>query len=320
MTHSTHSPFCDSLQPVAQILDCPGWNVWCCSPIYDADGRVHVLFSRWRDTFGDWLRSSEIAHAVADSPEGPYTVTGTVLSGRGGDFWDADTIHNPTIQKVGERYALFYIGNNLAEAEKNHAHHASTQRIGLAVADSPEGPWARISDEAPLLDVSKNPSDWDSYLTTNPALLQHPDGKLWLYYKAWDRHNDDLRKMGLAVAEKLEGPYNRYEMNPVVDFSSIDAQVEDAYVWFEQGCFHMLMRDMGVIHPHVGLYLRSEDGIQWSEPQLGYEQSTVYFGGEVQRFERPQILMKNGKADYLFCALMNSESSNAAVLKLGEWS
>jgi len=320
MKNSNHSSFSKALQPIARILDCDGWNVWCGSPIYGDDGRIHVLFSRWKKTCGDWLRTAEIAHAGADAPEGPYTVTGTVLKGRGEGFWDADTIHNPTIQKVGNRYALFYIGNNLAEAEKNNAHHASTQRIGLAVADSPEGPWTRLSDEAPLLDVSPDPADWDSYLTTNPALLQHPNGQYWLYYKAWDRNNDDLRKMGLAVAEKLEGPFVRYEGNPIVDFSSIGAQVEDAYVWFERESFHMLMRDMGVIHPHVGLYLRSEDGIRWSEPQLGYDKSTVYFGGEVERFERPQILLKDGKADYLFCALMNGESSTGAVLKIGEWS
>ena len=320
MNTLTHLSFCAALQPAGRILDCEGWNVWCCSPVYGDDGRVHVLFSRWRNAFSDWLRTSEIAHAVADHPEGPYKITGTVLRGRGEGFWDADTIHNPTIHKVGDRFAMFYIGNNLPEAEKNNAHHASAQRIGLAVADSPEGPWTRISDEAPLLDISPDESQWDSYLTTNPALLQHPNGQLWLYYKAWDRYNDGLRKMGLAVAEQLEGPYLRHEGNPIVDFSAIDAQVEDAYVWFENGGFHMLMRDMGVIHPHVGLYLCSEDGIHWSEPQLGYDKSPVYFGGNVERFERPQILMKGGKADYLFCALMNADSSTGAVLKIGEWS
>jgi hypothetical protein len=302
-------------------LQANGWFVWGCSPVYGDDGRVHVFFSRWRNHFDDWLKTSEIAHAVADSPGGLYTVTGTVLSGRGNGFWDADTIHNPTVHKVGNRYALFYIGNNLGEAEKNGAHHASTQRIGLAFADSPEGPWTRVSDEAPLLEISADCSDWDSYLTTNPAFLRHPNGQFWLYYKAWDRHNDELRKMGFAVAHTPEGPYEKFNGNPVVDFSPLNAEVEDAYVWFEKNRFHMLMRDMGVVHPRVGLYLRSDDGIRWSDPQLGYDRSSTYFGGEAERFERPQILMKDGKAEYLFCALMGGRynTSTGAVLKIGEW-
>ncbi|MGE4488698.1 MAG: glycoside hydrolase family protein [Kiritimatiellales bacterium] len=315
------SAFCKSLTPSGRILECEGWNTWCCSPIYGDDGHVHVFFSRWRDSFDNWLRGSEIAHAVADKPDGPYTITGTVLKGRGPGHWDADTIHNPTIHKVGSRYALFYIGNNLAEADKNNAHHASTQRIGLAVSDSLEGPWTRISDEIPLLDVSPDKKMWDSYLTTNPALLQHPNGQFWLYYKAWDRNNDNLRKMGFSVADRLEGPYKKFEGNPVIDFSHLHAEVEDAYVWFEKGSFHMIMRDFGVIHRHVGLYFNSDDGIHWSEPQLGYDLSTTYFGGEIERFERPQILMKDGKAEYLFCALMGGKynTSTGAVLKIGEW-
>lgn len=313
--------FRHSLQPLSRILEEDEWYVWCNSPIYGDDGCIHLLFSRWRDSFDNWIRGSEIAHAVANKPEGPYTITGTVLRGRGPGYWDADTVHNPTIHKVDNRYYLFYIGNNLAEAEQNNAHHASTQRIGLAVADAPEGPWTRISDVAPLLDISPDTSAWDSYLTTNPALLQHPNGQFWLYYKAWDRHNDNLRKMGVAFADQIEGPYVRCEDNPIVDFSKKSAEVEDAYVWHEKGRFHMLMRDMGVIHPHVGLYLSSLDGLHWSEPQLGYDKSPVYFGGNVERFERPQILMKDGKAEYLFCALTGGKysTSTGAVLKIGEW-
>ena len=31
------------------------------------------------------------------------------IKGRGGDWWDANTTHNPTIHKVGSQYALFYL-------------------------------------------------------------------------------------------------------------------------------------------------------------------------------------------------------------------
>ena len=168
---------------------------------------------------------------------------------------------------------------------------------------------------------AKDAKAWDSYLTTNPALFVHPNGEFWLYYKAWDRANDNMRKMGVAVSKKIEGPYERSPLNPLVSFAAQKKQVEDAYVWREGGTYYMLMRDMGVIHPHVGLLLTSADGLKWSAPELGYETSDHYFPGEkVQRFERPQILMQDGKARYVFLALMGGRTgtSSAAVLRIDD--
>ncbi|AWB67539.1 glycosyl hydrolase family 43 [Saccharobesus litoralis] len=301
------SDFSKALKNGQRILEEKNWNVWGISPIVGDDGKIHVFYSRWRGTHSRWLSHSEIAHAVADKPEGPYTVLGTVLTGRGGEHWDADTIHNPTIQKVGDKYALFFIGNNLKRAADFDGHHASTQRIGLALSDSLYGPFERVSDE-PILDVSPNKKDWDSYLTTNPALLQHPNGEYWLYYKAWDKYNDNMRKMGVAIAKDIKGPYTKHPKNPLVSFASMKRQVEDAYVYFSDNKYYMIMRDMGVIHPHVGLMLDSDDGITWSKPQLGYRTNTHYVNEQkVQRMERPQVLMENGKPKYLFLALMGGK-------------
>ncbi|MDX9747811.1 MAG: glycoside hydrolase family protein [Paludibacter sp.] len=312
------SGFCESLVPLNRILELKGWHVWGTSPIIDDTGKVHVFFSRWRGGFDDWLIQSEIAHAVAEKPEGPYKVIGTVLKGRGGSFWDANTIHNPTIHKVGDKYALFYIGNNLSVSTRKNAHHASTQRIGLAVSDNLYGPWQRISDQSPILDVNIDTTKWDSYLTTNPAFLRHANGQYWLYYKSWDRYNDGLRKMGLAIAEQLEGPYIPIKENPIVSFSAIKKQVEDAYVFFYRNKYYMLMRDMGVIHPHVGIMMESEDGINWSGPTLGYRNSAFYFGGGIERFERPQVLIQHGRPTHLFLALKGGKfkTSSPVVLEI----
>lgn len=312
------SEFCDALSPVGRILEMEGWNVWGCSPIWGDDGKVHVFFSRWPGEHNNWLTKSEIAHAVADKPESPYKFVGTVLKGRGKGHWDAHTIHNPTIQKVGDKYVMFYIGNNLDIAEEKNIHYAGTQRVGLAVADDLNGPWKIISDKEPILEVSSEKKDWDSYLTTNPAFLQHSNGEFWLYYKAWDRLNDNMRKMGIAIAKDIQGPYKKIEENPVVTFAPKKKQVEDAYVFNYKNKYYMVMRDMGVFHPHVGLILESEDGVKWSEPKLGYKTSADYFGGKIERFERPQVLMKEGKPTYLFLALMGGKynTSSGAVLKI----
>lgn len=142
MVGDTISDFCRRLQPIGRILETEGWYVWCIAPIYDNEGKVHVFYSRWPATrgMGGWLNSSEIAHAVADQPEGPYT---------------------------------------------------------------------------------------------------------------------------------------RYAGNPVIDFSSPgdNKQAEDAYIWPENGQYHMLMRDMGFYNHTVGLYFVSKDGINWGKPQI------AWFGG-----------------------------------------
>ena len=77
--------------------------------------------------------NSEIACAVADKPTGPYTFYSEVLKGRGSDYFDSNTIHNPHIHKYNCKYYLYYIGASIRE----EWHETRlTQRIGVAVSDA----------------------------------------------------------------------------------------------------------------------------------------------------------------------------------------
>lgn len=316
------SPFAKRLKPVGRILELPGYYVWCNAPIYDADGRVHVFFSRWPEKagMGGWLNCCEIAHAVAPVPEGPYELVGTVLSPRKGCF-DATTCHNPHIQHVDGKYCLFYMGNS--------DRTTRTKRIGLALADSLDGPWTR--PETPLLEAGE-PGAWDDHCTTNPAFLKHPDGSYWLYYKSWNTRDYESapkgarikgnRKYGLAVARNLAGPYLKYEANPVIDFSALGAnrQLEDAFVWREDGKFKLIARDMGFFDHFAGLYFESVDGLRWPEPQIAYLGAAHYVAEpppprhltRYGRFERPQLLMKDGRPRYLFTAAQGGRPQTAS--------
>ncbi len=333
----TYSEFESRLEPVGRILEDPDYNVWCCSPIQGPDGRVHVFYSRWpnaADHVG-WLSVSEIAHAVADSPEGPFETTGTVLAGRGGDHWDACTIHNPTIYKVGNRYAMYYIGNRKPDVE--------SQRTGVVLADSLDGPWERFDE--PMIPGGTDPADLDSAYACNPAMVQSPDGRFFLYYAGMSLNewNHDLqrelkpgtsdvgkkanRRTLLAIAERPEGPYVSHPGNPVIDLSRFgnNAQCEDPYVWYEDGEYRMVARDMGCFNHEYGLYLRSDDGIAWSDPIIAYRNSHAYLkeapnGLEREgRIERPQLLMgANGKPKYLFGAFRGGkyQTSSGVVFRL----
>ena len=306
------SRFGRHLKPIGRALEMPGYYVWCNSPIYGPDGKVHVFFSRWKaeKKMGGWINSSEIAHAVADSPESPFVYVDTVLAPRGPGFWDGTTCHNPHIQYFEGKYCLFYMGNSNGKTD--------TKRIGLATAESLNGPWKRA--DQPLLEPGRTGS-WDDHCTTNPAVIRQPNGQYWLYYKSWNTKDyvtstdpaiRGNRKYGLAVSTNLEGPYAKYWGNPIIDFSGkgTNAQFEDAFVWREEGKFKLLGRDMGFYSHDVGLYFESKNGLEWKKPEIGYLPMHDYVAeppapenlNRYGRLERPQLLMHDGKPEYLFTA------------------
>ncbi len=304
------SAFSKRLKPMGRILALEGYYVWGCSPIVAPDGKFHVFFSRWNAEkgMGGWINSSEIAHAVANEAAGPYREIETILAPRGEGFWDGTTCHNPHIQLVDSTYCLFYIGNSNRKT--------NTKRIGLATAKSLNGPWIR--PDKPLLEAGAEGA-WDDHCTSNPSFLKHSNGQYWLYYKGWN--NEEYvnpvdpairgnRKYGLAFAEKLEGPYVRYAENPIIDYSALgnNRQLEDGNVFRENGKYYMLARDMGRFDHEVGIILESDDGIRWSEPKISYFGVSRYLDQpeapkhlrKYGRFERPQVLIQNGKPTHLF--------------------
>jgi hypothetical protein len=306
--YSDESPFAKRLQPLGRALELEDYYVWCNSPIQAEDGKIHVFFSRWtaKKGMGGWINGSEIVHAVAENPEGPYEVMETVLAPRPG-FWDATTCHNPSIKKTDGLYCLFYMGNSNGKT--------NTKRIGLATATNLNGPWKR--PDKPLLEAGEM-GTWDDHCTTNPAFIKHANGQYWLYYKSWNTKEYETdtgpikgnRKYGLAIADHLEGPYHKHPSNPLIDFSSKgnNRQLEDAFVWMENKKFNLIARDMGVFNYENGILLESKDGLAWSEPKIAYYAAEKYIQQppapphlkKYGRFERPQILFIKGKPAYLF--------------------
>ena len=312
------SPLCEALEPSGRIVfpghDPSDWTTWGCSPIDGPDGKVHLFCSHWRNPNGrprnyaqGWQTASEIWHCVGDDGIGPFELMGDApaLTGRGPGYWDEFSAHSPAIHKVAERYALLYTSGSSSQAQ-DLDDWPRTQRIGLAMAETLDGPFERVGDE-PILSPSADPDAWDSHLVTDPALLAHPNGQFWLYYKAWQPETKQCKKMGLAVADRIEGPYRRHEANPVVDFSGSGKGVEDAYAYISEGTFYLLMADDngGIIKLHGGVLMSSRDGVRFGNAQLGYDSSDVYYGGTVQSFERPQVLLRDGRPAFVYAALTN---------------
>jgi hypothetical protein len=322
------SAFARRLRPIGRALESDGYYVWCNSPIQGPDGRIHVFFSRWTAKKGmsGWINGSEIARAVAATPEGPFEYAETVLTPRGGTYWDATTCHNPHIGFVDGKYCLLFMGNSNGKT--------NTKRIGMATAPSPEGPWTR-PDEPLLLPGPEGA--WDDHCTTNPSFIKSPAGKYLLYYKSWNTaeytaSKDPVvrgnRKYGLAVADKLEGPYLRVSADPVIDFSAKgnNSQFEDAFIWYERGKYRLLARDMGVFSHEDGLYMESRNGIRWSSPEIAFRPIRTYLDEppapphlkRYGRLERPQVLFLDNKPAYLFCASQGGKymTASAFILKI----
>lgn len=313
-----------NLKPIGRQFSLEGYYIWCSSPIWGEDGKVHLFYSRWKKEkgMGGWLNSSEICRAEANSPFDTFEHKQVILVPRGEGFWDATTCHNPLIKKVEDRYYLFFMGNSNGKT--------NTKRIGLATSKSLDGDWTR--PEQPLL-LPGEEGSWDDHCTTNPAFVKGNDGKYWLFYKSWNTEEyvtqkgavRGNRKYGLAKADFPEGPYRKVSENPVIDFSSLpdNAQLEDAFVWKQHGKFHMVARDMGFYNHEYGLHLTTKDGIRWTKPEIAYLEMKHYISepapprhlNRFGRLERPMILMgKGGKEpQFLFGATQGGTSGTSTA-------
>jgi len=305
----------------------PGYHVWGCSPIEGPDGKVHLYGARWPEKYNvdpGWRSHSEIAHYIADKPEGPFIFSEVALTGTGTDTWDRCGVHNPTIHRVDDQFILLYTANNNPEQPP----HPANQAIGMAVSESLYGPWHRVGTDGKILEPPQNPSYWNhnaSNGVNNPALLQHPDGGFYLYFKS------EKAMMGLAVAEQITGPYVQLPF-PVTNNKK---RVEDGYAFMLDGEFCMLTTDNhGLIQKGGGILWKSADGIQFTDMEAGFftvdryldkeklRNHTRHYGAGPIKFERPQLLIMEGVPRYLYvpsgCNLFGGDCTENYVLKYKE--
>lgn len=80
----------DNVKPrvVSNGIEDPKWSYWCASRILGPDGKEHLFTVRWPQDKGHkyWVRS-ELVHAVADQPTGPFTVVQEIGPGHNADIY-----------------------------------------------------------------------------------------------------------------------------------------------------------------------------------------------------------------------------------------
>ena len=141
-----------------------------------------------------------------------WTEKGMALAKGTPGTWEGASVFTPNILVAEGRYWLFYTGTS-REFKKGGFNPDS--KIGIAVSDSPDGPWERLETN-PALKNSDNAKDFDSHLVDDACLIKR-DGKYCFYYKGRQLgKGPGQTQMGLAIADKPEGPYVRSESNPVI--------------------------------------------------------------------------------------------------------
>ena len=177
------------------------------SDIIKVDGLFYVWYSKGKIAPGYdatvWYATSTDGHNWIEK--------GMVLAKGKAGSWEGASVFTPNILVAEGRCWLFYTGTSREFIRPFNPD----SKIGIAVSDSPDGPWERL-DTNPALKNSDNQSDFDSHLVDDACLIVR-EGKCWLYYKGRQLgKSPGQTQMGLAVADHPAGPYVRHETNPVI--------------------------------------------------------------------------------------------------------
>lgn len=137
---------------------------------------------------------------------------GQVFSGDTGKSWGINSFWAPEVYEVKNKYYLFYS----AQWKYNPTNELENFKIGVAVADKPEGPFHNLSDK-PLFDPGYPIIDANVFFDKN--------GKQYLYYsRCCYKHPVESE---VAAFAKQQGWYNEIEESWVYgveikpDFSGI---------------------------------------------------------------------------------------------------
>jgi len=138
--------------------------------------------------------------------------------------FDSQATFTPNILVANGKYYLYYTGvkptpgRTDGKFENNSTNDFTA--IGVAVSESPDGPFKRILNE-PIVAVSKEADKFDSYRVDDAALLFR-ENKYWLYYKGRSMMHGKTgprhTQMGVAFSENPEGPFKKLN-KPILEDS-----------------------------------------------------------------------------------------------------
>lgn len=288
------------------IIKMDNYLVWCASMIQDDSGRCHLYYSFWAEEKGHngWVTDSRIAYASAEQPEGPYEFK-SIFSLE--DDACGRVVHNPAVACFGQRYYLYFMDNN---GNGEFWNHRNNQKICMAWADKPEGPWKKI--KRPLIPTD-NDRNWTGIMASNPSVTMTLDGRFLMIYKWVDNKNPapfyGPVKIGAAFADSPEGPFVRVS-DDLFRAEGAAFPGEDPFVFVHGSRYYTILKDNNTFfNPESKSFIlfESEDGILWhpAEKSLALARHLVMPDGKRQSFdrmERPHLTFCKDRV-MMFCAV-----------------
>lgn len=179
--------------------------------------------------------------------------------------YDDRACFTPEVLEHEGRYYLVY------QTVKAPYTNRVKNQIGMAHADSPEGPWTKLDE--PILSPTddgkwkgdednrfliEEKGSFDNHKVHDPCLLFFK-GKFYLYYKG-ETMGEEMTfggreiKQGVAIADNIYGPYVKSPYNPVTNSG------HEICMWnYKDGIGAMLITD----GPEKNTFQFAEDGINF---------------------------------------------------------
>ena len=178
--------------------------------------KVGDLYYVWYSKMRQFIPEKHLLSTVwyATSPDGyRWTEKGECIPLGAEGSWEDVATFTPGILVAENKYYLTYTAVNNFYKERDL--EKSKTRIGMAVSDSPDGPWIKLPTN-PILEPSMDVTAFDSHRVDDSCLIKR-NGQYWFYYKGrqWGKKPTETH-MGVAIADKPEGPYIKHESNPLV--------------------------------------------------------------------------------------------------------
>lgn len=199
------------------------------SDIIYVDGKYYVYYTKvYGQSPGYW---GTIWAAISEDEGHTWTELGEVLGVGEKGQWDSQATFTPNILEEKGKFYLYYTGvqptpTNTEGLFENNSTNDLTA-IGVAVSDNPSGPFVRCSTN-PIIKASNNKQLFDSYRVDDAVMLKK-DKKFWLYFKgrkyADRQYGPAKTQMGVAFADSPEGPFLKYEKNPIL------AKSHEVFIW-----------------------------------------------------------------------------------------
>lgn len=311
-----------------QILVEPGYYVWGTS-VVKWKGEYHAYYARWKKEYEHkgWMTNCEIAHGVSKNPQGPFKFVNVVLKDHKTGGWDLNNSHNPYAVVAQGKISLYYIANdihNLLKATKTTIDQVNTewfdanrmairdrQRIGVAIADNPSGPFVRTKEPVVAPDNVKFKK-----IAVNPAVIYNNNEYLMIMKGDDLAHEKPFRIQLVGSAKHADGPFT-FKEKPVY----AKAQTEDATMWFDQTlnkhfmvCHVMGKNDLALFSSKNGYDWEPDERSVFMKKEFQLSDGTIW---KPKRVERPFVLTnEKGQPIMIYVAVYDKNTNGNIALPI----